>query len=399
MGLVPSPEDAALIQQKQQQALGYLRDNDIDAWLVFVREGSEPILTSLIAGPSYIVQNAAFIFTRDGRRIALLEPIDIQNGAGTYFDEVIEFRFDVGHPLRQVWARLDPRRVALNYSATEFAADGLTLGMYRRLLDALGELGLEQRMVSAENLIVAIRAVKTEEERDRLKTAAEITIELAREMSAALKPGITDSDLADLVRERATAHGASGASASLAVNGVGKNVKGPLGKVIEPGQTIVSDMGAVYKGYKADIKRLWYVAAGDEPIPEVLRRQWDACQASLAGALKALRPGRPGYEVHEEAWVYVEECGFPRDNHSYGHQIGREAHDAGPWLGERANPYRPAEGRLEAGMVVTLDPTINRVGISRPDAFCMGCEEMAEVTEGGGRLLHEPQDELWVARF
>ena len=61
MGLVPSPEDAALIQQKQQQALGYLRDNDIDAWLVFVREGSEPILTSLIAGPSYVVQNAAFI--------------------------------------------------------------------------------------------------------------------------------------------------------------------------------------------------------------------------------------------------------------------------------------------------------------------------------------------------
>ena len=100
--------------------------------------------------------------------------------------------------------------------------------------------------------------------------------------------------------------------------------------------------------------------------------------------------------MHEAAWAKLEELGFPRDRHSYGHQIGRQVHDAGVWLGEADNPYRPAKGRLQAGMVVTLDPTINRVGISREDCYCVGVEDIALVTEAGGVRLHNPQNEVEI---
>jgi Xaa-Pro aminopeptidase len=392
-------EEADLIRTKQQQAIKALADRDIDAWLIFVREGSEPILTSLISGVEYIVQNAAFIFTASGERIALLEPIDIQNGAGTFFDNVIEFQYDIKTPLREIWQQLDPGRVALDYSRFEFAADGLTYGMYLRLMDALGDLGLAEKMVSAEDIVIALRAVKTEVEKARLKKAAEMTVQLAKDMTDIIRPGVTDSDLVNFVEEHGPDLGAAAAHASIAANPVGKNKKGPLNKPIEPGETIVSDMGAVYKGYAADIKRLWYVTDGKGGIPDELLKQWEACTSSLDVALKALRPGRPGYEVHEEAWEALETHGFKRDKHSYGHQVGRRAHDAGPWLGERANRYRPAEGILEAGMIVTLDPTINRVGISHPDHYCMGIEAMAEVTQDGGVLLHEAQEDIWAVEF
>jgi hypothetical protein len=39
------------------------------------------------------------------------------------------------------------------------------------------------------------------------------------------------------------------------------------------------------------------------------------------------------------------------------------------------------------------------VGISDASLYCMGIEEMAEVTDDGGRLIHAPQEEIQVVRF
>lgn len=222
---------------------------------------------------------------------------------------------------------------------------------------------------------------------------------LAKEMTPVIRSGVTDSDLVTFRTKRAAELGATEFGVSIAVNPVGENKKRPLDRLIESGQTIVCDMGAPYQGYAADIKFLWYVTKGNEEIPEILQKQWEACADSLDVAIKGLRPGRPGYEVHEEAWAELERHGFPRDQHSYGHQIGCREHDAGPWLGDRANPYRSAEGILQEGMIVTLDPTINRVGMPDPHTFCMGMEVMADVTLSGAVLLHEPQKEIWVVRF
>jgi len=392
-------DDAELVRQKQQQAIKALEDHGIDAWLVFVREGAEQILTSLITGVEYIVQNAAFILTADGQRIAILEPIDIQNGAGTFYDKVISYNYDIAKPLRQIIRQLAPKEVALNFSHFEYAADGLSHGMYLRLIDALEDLGFSEKVVSAKDVIVELRAVKTPQERERLRKAADISVQIHKEMTEMIEPNVKDSELVRFVETRAVELGANAAHTSLAINPLGSNRKGIRNKLVNAGETIVSDMVVLYKGYSSDIKWLWFVTDKNHKIPEKLIRQWEACRASLEVAQRALRPGRPGYEVHEEAWTVLEEYGFPRDKHSYGHQVGHGAHDAGPWLGERENPYRPSEGVLTNGMIVTLDPTINRVGTPDPTCYCMGIEVMAEVTDDGGVLLHEDQKEIWTVRF
>lgn len=396
MRLVPSPDDAELIREKQAQAVRALNELDLDAWLVFVREGGDSYTVQTIAGPEHVVQNAAFVLTRDGRKIAILEPIDVQNGSGTHFDEIEPYQFDIAEPLRRVWRSIQPKRVALNYSRQHFAADGLTHGMYLRLRDALQSVGFVEAATSAEELITLVRSVKSAAELERLRKACELTVQIAEEMTALIRPGVTDRQLADFVARRASELGASSASASIAVNRVGQNVKGPVGKTVETGQAIVSDMGVSYKGYHSDLKRMWYVRSGDHPFPEMLQRQYDACRRSVDRALDILRPGALAYEVHHDAWRAMEEPGFVRDKHSYGHQIGRQVHDAGVWLGELENPYRPADGRLKADMVVTLDPTMNRVGITDPTWWSMGVEDIARVTPDGGELLHASQDRIVV---
>src|SRR3990172_8866386 len=308
--LVPDPEDAGLIQEKQRQAMRLMQSLQIDAWVIFAREGADSTLISLIAGPERVVQNVVFILTADGQRIAILEPIDIGNGAGSHFEEVIPYENDVSGPLQQVWRRLDPRRVALNFSREHYSADGLTHGMYLRLEDMLGKEGLQGRTVSSEGLVTSLRAVKGEEELTRLKRAAEITVQLGHEMTELFKPGVTDTDLAHFVTNRAPALGAAHAFSSIRANRLGETSKGPIHKRIERGQVIVSDMGVVYRGYSSDLKRLWYVEDGDTRVFSQLDKQWRACMSSIHKTLEILRPGLPGYEVHEVGWGELEAHGF-----------------------------------------------------------------------------------------
>ncbi len=398
MRLFPSPQDADLIKEKQQQAIDAMEQHNIDAWLVFVREGGDSHIVQTIAGPEFIVQNAALILTRDGRRIAILEPIDIQNGAGTHFSEILDYERDINPRLREVWASVKPKRIALNFSREHYAADGLSYGMYLRLADALGE-DFVRAAVSSEDLVMATRAVKSSTELERLSKACEITIQIFHEVTDRIRPGVTDTELGDYVAARSRELGAATGEASIAVNGPGANEKGPLGKVIEAGQVVLFDMGVRYEGYHSDLKRVWYVQDGDHPFPDILQKQWDACRASADYALDQLKPGEWGYDVHDRAWAKLEEFGFPRDAHSYGHQIGRQVHDAGTWLGDADNPYRPAKGKLAENMVFTLDPTINRVGTPDPECYSMGIEDIAMVTSTGGRLLHPPQERITVVEW
>jgi Xaa-Pro aminopeptidase len=397
---LPSAAIEELVRQKQDQAIDYLQEHGVDAWLLFVREGIDDITTSLVTGASYVVQNAGFIFTREGRKIAVLQPIDIQNKAGLFFDEVVPAGLQIDETIAQELAKLDPRQVAVNFSRNEFCADGLTHGMYLRLHDLMSSVNLSDRIVSAEDLVVSVRAIKTPEELSRIRTAAEITDEATRQVMEIMKPGVTEQAMSDFFRTRARELGAETLESSVAANPIGENDKGHKGRPIMPGDVIVSDMDTRYKGYGSDLKRCWYVLKEDEnEVPELLQRQWEACHASLDASLKALTAGRPGYEVHDIGWAALEECGFVRDEHSYGHQLGRRAHDAGPWLGDKENQFRPATGLLGEQMIVTLDPTINRVGIQNPGCYSVGMEEMGIVGKSEGTLLQPAQKDIYLVRL
>ncbi|MBM3449735.1 MAG: aminopeptidase P family protein [Armatimonadetes bacterium] len=400
MPTIPTAEDEALVREKQDQAIRYLRTADYDCWMIYVREASDRVTTAIVTGADYIVQNAAFLFLRGGERIAVLQPIDVQNKAGLFFDKVVPAGVDIDATIAKTIADLGPSKIAVNYSRTEFCADGLSYGMYLRLADLLRSVGYQDRLTSAENLVVGLRAIKTQEELARMRKAAEITHLAAHDATAFLNAGVTQKQMTDFIKSRAAHYGASDLHANIAANPRGENDKSNRTRPIEPGDVLCSDMGASYKHYEADLKRCWYVLRdGEHDLPEALAGQWQACRATLDYSVKAIRAGRPGWEVHEEVWAHFESQGFKRDRHSYGHQIGRTAHDAGPWLGERTNPYRPAEARLEENMVVTLDPTINRVGQDNPDAYSMGMEEMGIVGKDGGTFVHPPQEEIYRVRL
>ena len=143
-------------------------------------------------------------------------------------------------------------------------------------------------------------------------------------------------------------------------------------KVIESGDLVTIDFGAVYQGYHADMTRA--VAVG-EIAPE-LRRLFDAVLEAQQAALAAVAPGRTGRELDAIARDLLAGHDLAEAfSHSLGHGTGLEIHE-GPRLSTRSDDV------LAPGMSVTIEP-----GVYLPGFGGVRIEDLAIVTEDGHEVL------------
>ncbi|MGH2522920.1 MAG: M24 family metallopeptidase, partial [Anaerolineales bacterium] len=190
--------DFTLVNEKLNQAAGLLAEQQLDLWLVFVRETSltpDPCL-DLIAGLD-MTWHSAFLFNRAGERIAIVGRFDAENvrAIGGY-TEVISFDESIRPALRQAVIRFNPQTIALDYSESDPAADGLTHGMWQSLREALAGTPYAERFVSAEKLVAALRGRKSPVEVARIRAAIRVTQQLYARVSNSLKPGQTEQQIA-----------------------------------------------------------------------------------------------------------------------------------------------------------------------------------------------------------
>jgi hypothetical protein len=131
---------STLVQEKLDQAAGILREQDVDLWLTFVRETSltnDPCL-DLIAG-TYSAWTGAFLVAANGERIAIVGRFDAPAVEQTGGYEVVGYDESIKPALRDAVERLAPRTIALNYSESDPAADGLTHGLWLVLRETFAE--------------------------------------------------------------------------------------------------------------------------------------------------------------------------------------------------------------------------------------------------------------------
>ncbi|MBQ6595642.1 MAG: hypothetical protein IJH78_08305 [Clostridia bacterium] len=134
--------------------IGKLDELGIDLYLIITAEGCDP-MTEFIPGVD-TVGSGAFMFTRDGRKLATASSIDAQDVEESgLFDEVIRYDgFDA--TLARIVRSLAPRRIAFDFSETEPFCDGLTMGKYARFVESMGDWPFEA--VSCDLFMPAVRA-------------------------------------------------------------------------------------------------------------------------------------------------------------------------------------------------------------------------------------------------
>jgi Xaa-Pro aminopeptidase len=399
---VTTTSGATIVQEKLNQAAGILREHDLDLWLTFVRETSltsDPCL-DLVAGV-YSAWQGAFLVSASGERIAIVGRFDAPSVEQIGAYEVVGYDESIRPALLEAVERLAPRSIALNYSTSDPAADGLTHGLWLELQKTFGETPFAGRFTSSEAIVNALRGRKSPEEVERVRAATGETEEIFDVVTGALRPGLSELEIADLVHGEIERRGlgyAWGRDHCPAVNaGPEKDVgHSPPGELrTRRGELLHLDFGVSLAGYCSDLQRVWYfLDEGETSAPDDVRSAWDALWASVDAGADALRPGTAGWEVDAAARASLVAAGYPEPMHALGHQLGRAAHDGGTTLAPRWDRYGASPfGLVEAGNVFTLE-----YGTAVPGRGYIGLEEDLLVTADGVEWLSTPQRELWLVQ-
>jgi Xaa-Pro aminopeptidase len=390
----------SLMQEKVNQAIEILKDQETDLWLTFVRETSgvrDPMLDFLI-GPNDLTWPSALILTSKGEKIAIVGNLEKESvSRNQVFDTVIGYDTAVSRPLRDTIARLNPEKIAVNTSKNNVHADGLTHAMYEILSDYLKETSYADRLVSAEPVINAMRGRKTPEELERIREAVEITDEIYRKTFDFIKIGMTEIEIGEYMHRLANEYQvgfAWPAENCPAVNSgpnspVGHN--GPTEIKVEPGHVIHFDFGVKYKDYCSDIQRLVYVLRdGETEAPPEVQRGFLTIRTAIEKSREAMLPGVTGNSIDIIAREILVDAGYPEYQHALGHQLGRVAHDGGALLGPLWEKYGDdPRQELEVGQVFTIEP-----GLAVPNYGYVALEEDVVMTQNGAEYIGEPQREL-----
>ncbi len=392
--------DFTIQKEKLLQAVGILEKQQVDVWLTFVREtahNADPAL-GLIVNVNMTWQSA-FIVARDGQKIAVVGRYDVENirRMGGY-DEVIGYDQSIRPALLAVLERLNPRQIAVNYSESDSAADGLSHGLYlslRRYLD-----GTPYEIISAENILNALRGRKSASEIARVRNAVRITEEIIDNVTDMLRPGMTERQIADSIHADFARRGLASAWESAYCPIINCGPDSPMGHTgpseayaAQAGQIVHIDLGVVAEDYVSDMQRLWYVQPrGETTIPAPVQRAFDAVRGAIEAGAQALKVGVQGWQVDAAARQFIVAAGYPEYQHALGHHIGRTVHDGATLLGPRWERYgKTPEGIVEAGNIFTLE-----LGVQVPGYGIVSLEEDVLVTEHGLEWVSTPQTELIV---
>jgi Xaa-Pro aminopeptidase len=245
-----------LVQEKVNQAIEILEEQQTDVWLTFVRETSgvrDPMLDLLI-GPHDLTWPSALILTHNGEKLAIVGNLEKEVIARLdVFDTVLGYDTAVSGPLRDTITRLHPDRIAVNTSRNNVHADGLTHAMYEILREHLKGTPYADRLVSAEPIINALRGRKTPAELERIRKAVEITDEIYKKTFDFIKIGMTEREIGEYMHKLASEHGVGLAwtpESCPAVNSGPNSLaghSGPTSLKVERGHIIHFDFGVRYE--------------------------------------------------------------------------------------------------------------------------------------------------------
>ncbi len=390
----PLMKNNNLISEKLAQAAQICDEFDVDMWLILVRETSmisDPILPFI--ADIDVTWLSAFVIERNGRLTAIVGHFDAENIPPDYTN-VITYHQSLSEPLLQFLTEANPQSIGINYSENDVSADGLSHGLYRKLVGFLEGTPFVERLTTAEKMVAALRGRKSPAEVALIKKAIKTTEMLFDEVEAFAKPGMTQKQISDFVHGRIDEMGLGYAWPKPFNPIVTCGPHSPIGHaapgdvVLERGHLLHLDLGVQEEGYCSDLQRMWYVLdEGETAVPIDVERAFHIVYGALKAGESRLKPGTPGWEVDEAAREFVVDNGFSEYMHAFGHLLGRAAHDGATVLGPRWERYAGICDRaVEVGNVFTLE-----LHVVVPNRGIMSLEEDVLVTDDGIQYLSTPQ--------
>ena len=286
-------------------------------------------------------------------------------------------------------------RVVLYHDKASGIADALSTGGFERvgfepavttveLLSALRRKSKKVRWNPCQSELGAIRAVKDAGEIKLICRAIRVAAGALRSTLERVRPGVCERDIAIELEYAMRSMGAEAPSFDTIIasgpNSALPHAR-PGSRKIRPGDFVVIDYGAVWRGYHSDETCTFAVGGAGKRHEKI----YDVVKEAHDRALEAVRPGAACRDVDRAARGVIEKAGYgPLFSHGTGHGVGLDVHEA-PRLSTLSDTV------LEQGMVITIEP-----GIYRPGFGGVRIEDTVLVEKEGGRVLTEFSKELQI---
>lgn len=240
----------------------------------------------------------------------------------------------------------------------------------------LAACAMNVELVPTENLVEPLRAIKTSQEVEATGRALAIAEEAFQQVTAQMKPGMTEKELAWLLESHMRRAGAE-AAAFPSIVAAGPNSAlphaVPSDRAVQLGEPVLFDWGARLDGYCSDTSRTVILGPPDERFSTIYATVLKAQQLAIA----AIRDGASGQAVDQVAREYIGKAGYQgKFDHSLGHGTGLAVHEA-----PRLSPSK--DETLKSGMIVTVEP-----GIYLPEWGGVRIENQVVVEPNGARVLN-----------
>ncbi|HVX99510.1 MAG TPA: Xaa-Pro peptidase family protein [Pseudorhodoplanes sp.] len=316
------------------------------------------------------IANAVFFLGAEDEPVLFVSAQTLDYARSVTAFEVCDFR-EMGERLRRFSGRGPKGTVGLAGAAYIPAS----------VLDRLKD-GLEPVRLVPTSVLAEIKAIKSEAEIRLLRRAAALTDAAMAAIRDALATGkqFSERDLA-LIADRAMLAGGADRTAYDSMVQAGPrsafNLARPTDRLIEPGDLVMTDIGARYRGYVADGGRgFTYGKAGPEKMAIVA-----AAARAVEAGLEAARPGIQAQDLNAVIQQALVKSGYEKFSseargHGTGHGTGMDPEEEAPWIGPGNTTI------LRENMVFTLKATI-----TVPNVGGLRIEHIVRLSPGGIETL------------
>ncbi|MCC6606119.1 MAG: aminopeptidase P family protein [Anaerolineae bacterium] len=234
----------------------------------------------------------------------------------------------------------------------------------------------------AEPILMALRAVKEDEEIAKMERAIAIAERAMERLIPQIEMGMTEKQVAAMLTQLQLEEGADaiafGPIVSTGPNGASPHAV-PTDRRLQAGDLLVIDWGCLVEGYPSDITRTFAVGELD---PE-LRHIYETVKLANEQGVLASGPGATGQDVDRATREVIEDAGYgDYFIHRTGHGLGVEGHEPPFMMEANTEPLIP-------GNVFTVEP-----GIYLPGRGGVRIEDDIVITEDGYRSLTTMTREL-----
>ncbi len=272
----------------------------------------------------------------------------------------------------------------INTLPARFGKVGATLGLQSYLRMPQLDFAKLTTLVKKEFTDIAedmhyLRSVKSPLEVEKIRQACKIANDAFDAIPSHAKVGQTEKDICRQMRIDMLRGGAE--FVKYLISGSGHDgydsiIMGPTSRVIENGDVLIIDVGAIHDGYFCDFDRNW--AFGN--CSDTTKKAYESVYHATTAGFEAAKPGATTSDVFNAMWKVMEKGG------ALGNGVGRMGHGLGIQLTEWPSNTATDDTVLESGMVITLEPGMT-YALANGEIKEMVHEENILITEDGAQWL------------